>query len=74
MLFILHLESVAMTGFRFPDLFRLWSIMVQGSKKQDKFNAAKAAIDSVRDEATGQFDVNEALSVSHESCHESNDE
>lgn len=38
--------------------------MIQGSKKQDKFDAAKAAIESARDDATGHFDVNEALTVS----------
>lgn len=38
--------------------------MMPGSKTQDKFDAAKAAIEGARDDATGQFDVNEALAVS----------
>lgn len=38
--------------------------LIQGSKKKDKFNAAKAAIESARDQATGHFDVDEAIAVS----------
>lgn len=34
---------------------------LKGRKKGDKFDATKAAIESVRDTATGSFDVDEAL-------------
>lgn len=62
----MHLENILFVfGLGFHPSVPLPN-MIQGSKKKDKFDAAKAAIESVRDKATGHFDVDEALAVSAE--------